>query len=497
MKKHIKVISALLVISFTFQYTAYPLTTEELQKQKQLLPEYSSAEEATIQTNVDITQAIDVLSQSSQIAGIEPTTASIGTPLVPLSTTSTSAPVPAPAGSNLLPTDPAPEEQTVSLDVPVDMATPTDLAPLPVLPFEPVPPMKEVGVTIIVEETVTEPTPGEIAQGLIDTDHDGQISLDELKTAYQGFVAALTTFDAKYDFNKDNKVDAADWDILKQVAKDAFPLAGDLNGDGKVTLDEIRRMSAFFLGNQGSLDEMLAADRNGDGKVGIGEVIMAINEFLKDTSPEDTAMSTVDKKLDGQITLDELKTAYQGFVAALTTFDAKYDFNKDNKVDAADWDILKQVAKDAFPLAGDLNGDGKVTLDEIRRMSAFFLGNQGSLDEMLAADRNGDGKVGIGEVIMAINEFLKDASPEDTAMYTVDKNLDGQISLDELKTAYQGFVATLTTFDAKYDFNKDNKVDAADWDILKQVAKDAFPLAGDLNGDGKVTLDEIRRMSAF
>src|SRR3989338_245066 len=341
-------------------------------------------------------------------------------------------------------------------------------------------------VIMAINEFLKDASPEDTAMSTVDKNLDGQISLDELKTAYQGFVAALTTFDAKYDFNKDNKVDAADWDILKQVAKDAFPLAGDLNGDGKVTLDEIRRMSAFFLGNQGSLDEMLAADRNGDGKVGIGEVIMAINEFLKDASPEDTAMSTVDKNLDGQISLDELKTAYQGFVAALTTYNTKYDFNMDGKVDAADWEVLKAVLNtNAWGAAivrafETVDKDRDLRISAVEAMEEALIARKilaavvGNIDPSLVAayDFDQNGKVDTVDAMLVLQTlYISGQSEISKAVEVLDPNADGTISLDELKAAYQGFLAAMTTFDAKYDFNKDNKVDAADINILNQVIK--------------------------
>ncbi len=108
---------------------------------------------------------------------------------------------------------------------------------------------------------------------LLDANHDGVVTRDELRAA------PMTRF-AKLDANGDGKVTAAEIDaaikkrLVRRVPGTRYRMLArmDANGDGVVTSDEImqKRMRLFAR-----------ADRNGDGKVTKEEAAMLRRKYAR------------------------------------------------------------------------------------------------------------------------------------------------------------------------------------------------------------------------
>ncbi|MEI7525293.1 MAG: MBG domain-containing protein, partial [Mariniphaga sp.] len=197
-------------------------------------------------------------------------------------------------------------------------------------------------------------------------------------------------------------------DEINVLTVSAPAIAGDTNGDGKITAPEI------------------AGDINGDGKITASEIAGDINGDGKITAPEIAG----DNDGDGKITFPEIVG----------------DINGDGKI--------------TFPeIAGDINGDGKITFPEI------------------AGDTNGDGKITAPEIAGDTNGDGKITAPEIAG----DINGDGKIIGSEIAGDINGD-GKITAPEIAGDINVDGKI--------------IFPeIAGDTNGNGKIDGTEVTEVT--
>ena len=63
------------------------------------------------------------------------------------------------------------------------------------------------------------------------------------------------------------------------------------------------------------------------------------------------------------------------------------------------------VVQQSTSCAGDCNGDGEVSINELLTMVNIALGNAAASD-CLAGDANGDGEITINEILAAVNRAL-------------------------------------------------------------------------------------------
>lgn len=124
----------------------------------------------------------------------------------------------------------------------------------------------------------------------------------------------------------------------------------------------------------------------------------------------------------------------------------------------------------------DLNGDGKLQKDEIKKGYKQYFGReltQDELDDMFAqVDADGSGEIEYSEFVVAtLNEKnLLSNNKLQTAFKMFDKDGGGTISIDEIKQVLS------------FGQNLDEEVVAQ---IIKQV---------DENGDGEISYDEFAQM---
>jgi trimeric autotransporter adhesin len=211
-------------------------------------------------------------------------------------------------------------------------------------------------------------------------------------------------------------------------------MAGDANGDGKITPPEI----AGDSNNDGIIDGTeIAGDTNGDGKIDGTEIAGDTNGDGQITGSEIAG----DVNGDGKISGAEIAGDSNGD-GSITGIEIAGDTNGDHKI--AGTEISGDVNGDGKisgnEIVGDTNGDGKVTGTEV------------------AGDSNGDGKIAGTEVAGDTNGDGKITGSE----LAGDTNGDGQISGSEIAG----------------DSNGDGKVSGTE-------------IAGDTNGDGKITGTEI------
>jgi Ca2+-binding EF-hand superfamily protein len=331
-----------------------------------------------------------------------------------------------------------------------------------------------------------------------DANADGAVTLEELRAAVEKMAPKPNpAADAEKKFkeldkNADGKLSA------EEIGKPELFTALDKNADGAVTLDEVKAHLAAQGGKPGdkpadpaaAAAKMKAHDKNGDGKLSAEEV----------GNPE--LFKALDANADGGVTLDELQ-AFMGkhqdkpgqpnkggdpAADAAAKF-KNADKNGDGKLTA------EEVGNPEFFKALDKNGDGAVTLDEVKAHLAAQGGKPGdkpadpaaaAAAKLKALDKNGDGKLSVEEV----------GNPE--LFKALDANADGGVTLDELQAfmaKHQDKPAGKPGNDAEakmkaYDKNGDGKLSADEVGNAELFAK------LDANGDGGVTLDELKAFLA-
>lgn len=219
------------------------------------------------------------------------------------------------------------------------------------------------------------------------------------------------------------------------------PLA-DPDGDGNVTWDEARRFLEIQLGIRWSTGHLIRQpngrllsirhflwlDQNKDGLIDRDEFLARNFTPLPNLSPEEH-FRLGDRNGDGVIDLDEFADPeWVGYEDPIATFLA-WDKNEDGFLDAdeiqasiPEWmNVLTSSTIPAF----DLDGDGKLSLDEFR---ISMVGNRYFAWYSAITDGNRDRH-------LSFDEFSFTQSPSHLLrrLYfdRLDRNRDGKLSLDE------------------------------------------------------------------
>lgn len=161
----------------------------------------------------------------------------------------------------------------------------------------------------------------------------------ELVQKYDAGTGSLTDDEKKRaDVNGDGVIDAGDALKILNMIIDKNAVFGDVNGDGKLTQEDVDLIKNYDAGT-GSLtdDEKKRADVNGDGDVDAGDSVMISQLLLKETGDING-----DKKIDEEDALLILK--HDSGISSLTEEQEKRaDLNNDGVVDAGDAVIILRI----------------------------------------------------------------------------------------------------------------------------------------------------------
>jgi calmodulin len=351
----------------------------------------------------------------------------------------------------------------------------------------------------------------------IDTNNDGLLSKDEMKTSggNQFDNEDVNAIFELGDVNGDGEIDLGEFiglmfpsaaEVVYKLSanfkninhvKDSFRTL-DSDGDGSITRDEMATSSHKF--NQEQIEAIFAlGDVNDDGAIDIDEyiavmcpsanvVISRIKQKFNNISEAKRAFLKIDIDRDGKLSRNEMANS-QFNTQEIDAIFILGDINGDGELDLEEFIGLMcpaasvAVAKLSKTVKNineaqmlfrimDKNGDGLLSMEEMRDCGMKF--NQWELDALFAiGDVNNDGEIDMNEfvsvicpcaetLVSRISKTLGSLSDIKTLFVKMDKNKDGQISKDEMRGSGLN----------------DQEVDA----IFK---------LGDSNNDGEIDIDEF------
>lgn len=193
-----------------------------------------------------------------------------------------------------------------------------------------------------------------------------------------------------------------------------LPCVGDCTGDDQVTIDDLIRMVGIALGLRGvcgddeGMGACLAGDADCDCQITVDEIIQAVNNSLTGCTtfgscslPEHEQMCCAGAPTPGT------PTATPNAPTATATPDHPTATATPTPPATA-----TDTPAASGPCAGDCNGNGEVTVDDLIRMVNIALDLQplcpGEGGGCLAGDANCDCQITVDDIIRAVNNSLGD-----------------------------------------------------------------------------------------
>jgi len=372
-----------------------------------------------------------------------------------------------------------------------------------------------------------------------DKDGDGEIDLEEFML--------LMTPSASETLAKIRKNITSIADV-KGLFKDI-----DVDGDGLLSKEEMLSSPGCKFDNEQIEAIYELGDSNGDLVLDMGEFIAimypAAGEALAKLSKNYTSIDEVkelfwrlDFDNDGSITKEELSDASIKFThQEIEAIFALGDINDDGAIDLEEFIgvMYPSAATVAGRLRGqytdindvkkafakiDQNGDGKVSKEEVSSTNIF--NNQEIAALFTLGDSNNDGEIDLEEFIgvlypvvaSALTKMTKDVRNVDDARFlfkTLDVDGDGLLSQEELRKSGCKFSAReIEALFAVGDVNGDGEIDINEFinvmcpgatTVISRISAQFKCLEDiqecfsnmDVDGDGKITCDEMKQYSGL
>lgn len=321
----------------------------------------------------------------------------------------------------------------------------------------------------------------------LDANGDGQLTLDELRAQDQKPDARLRFF--RLDINEDGWLSSEEWGGQgrpSQASIASLFRGYDANEDGKITKEELLAPEPA-QSHAALLQKLTVFDRDGDGAFSVEEfaTVPGLVRLDQRGPIADPVQEIAAKTIDGLLNEIRLPLAMEDWKSA-----AEQKLPVTVPLDIQFWD-------------GD--GNGQVDADEIRRSLEIAYGLRRS-DEGL--NRHPDGRVFYGRYFLYLDRNLdRRLSAEEFAPYKdrypapipefpeLDLNRDGFLDLAEMDAA------RLCLFDVaedylRWDSDRNGKLDAKE--VRGQAREHERIIAGeilpafDLDGDGVISLSEFR-----
>lgn len=244
---------------------------------------------------------------------------------------------------------------------------------------------KCVSISTLIEEgylekDVTNPLTGENGG-----DFEGQMVCTSSKKSQEGYEES----DGSYNF------DGYEYILKNESEEDVL---GDVNGDGKVTKEDAELVQKHDAGT-GSLtdDEKKRADVNGDGVIDAGDAVKILNMII------DKNAVFGDVNGDGKLTQEDVDLVqnYSAGIGSLTDAEKKRaDVTGNGVIDSGDSIMISQLL---LKETGDINGDKKIDEEDALLILKHDSGISSLTKEQeKRADLNNDGVVDASDAVIIL-----------------------------------------------------------------------------------------------
>jgi len=356
---------------------------------------------------------------------------------------------------------------------------------------------------------------------LLDVDGDGSITRQEMSSSGHKFSAEqIEAMFALGDVNDDGAIDLDEFigvmcpsaeivisritqrfNNINEVKKSFMSI--DVDHDGQITRQEMTSSGKF---NPQEVDAIfILGDVNGDGNIDLEEfiglmcptaveAISKMTKSVRNISEAQQLFRILDKNGDGMISMEEMRNCGQQFSAKeIDAIFALGDVNNDGEIDVSEFvavmcpsasTVVARISKGFKTLEDVKQAFKKIDKDGDGNISKKELASCGLNDQQVEAifalgDTNGDGEIDLQEfiscmcpsasaVVFKVSKLFNSKEKAAEAFKKIDINGDGKISKDEMRSA------TL------YNGTK-----------LNPIEVDSIFSLGDANGDGEIDLEEF------
>ena len=302
--------------------------------------------------------------------------------------------------------------------------------------------------------------------------------------------------------NNTTKDDILNW--VKKLIDKKNAVNGDANGDGKVDLNDLKVMVDRMFDDKIDIN-MKNVDFDGDGKISLDDLEKVIDIIVNqdkennESNPPIKEILKGDVNGDGKITQEDAKLISKYYVGDNVEIDMNNaDIDDNGKITLADVSQVKQLANKFDPqiLKGDANGDGKVNYRDVQAIDLAQINLGGKIDR-IAADIDDDGDI----TGVDVSKAKKLANEYENRFQTIRGDSNGDGTVDERDyTNVKGFINNINSSDdfvmKNSDINGDGQVDEEDLKRLRDII-DGFRVnynsttnLGDIDGDGFLSISD-------
>eukprot|EP01083_Nonionella_stella_P166068 554074_1 len=373
-----------------------------------------------------------------------------------------------------------------------------------------------------------------------DADDDGRVDANELAQACNISVVEAQNIIAQYDVDGDGKLDAQEFEQLKQQVLDQQRQGMtntmnanqqynqfDADDDGRVDANELAQACNISVVEAQNI--IAQYDVDGDGKLDAQEfeqlkqqIMDQQRQGMTNTMNANQQYNQFDADDDGRVDANELANACNISVVEAQNIIAQYDVDGDGKLDAQEFEQLKQQILEQQRQAMsnkmganqeynelDANDDGRVDANELGK--ACNISEQEARNIIAQYDVDGDGKLDAQEfeqlkqqILEQQRQAMSNKMGANQEYNELDANDDGRVDANELGKACNISEQEARNIIAQYDVDGDGKLDAQEFEQLKdQIMEEQRANVSnrfdentkynpfDANDDGKVSAQEL------
>lgn len=237
-------------------------------------------------------------------------------------------------------------------------------------------------------------------------------------------------------------------------------------------------------------NNVLKGDMDGNGKLDDNDVAMLLDISLGKVEPDANALLRGDLTGDGQITIKDVKQ----LLKEINNYRVVGDVNKDGLINEEDSNLILDIS--LGKVEPDANMKYRADIDgdgQVTIKDVRQLLNQIN-NRITLGDVNNDGIINEDDVYLTLDISLRKVEADEKTVLRADMDGDGRVTIKDVKKLLQQVKNPRMVGDV----NKDEIIDEADALLIvdialgKAEADDKLTLRADVDGDGQITIKDAR-----